>query len=162
MVIFLMDSTMRALTILQPYATALAIALKLRETRSWATSYRGTIAIHAGKSHEFMGGDAEWYMNLQSAKQIGEHAFGAVIAVADLVDVWPTEKCIFPHSLSRGKRYELTTADHLLGDWSPGRYAWEFKNMRKLKEPVPTRGYQGLWTPDEATLKAVLDNLLPI
>lgn len=33
----------------QPWASALAIRSKRNETRSWATSYRGPIAIHAAK-----------------------------------------------------------------------------------------------------------------
>ena len=37
---------MKALTLYQPYATAIALGLKKYETRSWATSYRGPLAIH--------------------------------------------------------------------------------------------------------------------
>lgn len=39
---------MKALTLHQPYATLLAIGRKRIETRGWATTYRGPIAIHAG------------------------------------------------------------------------------------------------------------------
>lgn len=38
---------MKALTIWQPWATAIAIGAKRIETRSWETHYRGPIAIHA-------------------------------------------------------------------------------------------------------------------
>ena len=38
---------MKAITIWQPWATLLPLGVKLYETRSWATSYRGPIAIHA-------------------------------------------------------------------------------------------------------------------
>lgn len=38
---------MKALTIWQPWASLLACGGKRFETRSWATSYRGPIAIHA-------------------------------------------------------------------------------------------------------------------
>lgn len=41
---------MRALTLHQPWATAVALGVKTVETRSWATSYRGPLAIHAGTS----------------------------------------------------------------------------------------------------------------
>ena len=40
---------MRALTLTQPWAEAVASGLKVWETRSWQTSYRGPIAIHAAK-----------------------------------------------------------------------------------------------------------------
>lgn len=40
---------MRCLTLTQPWATLVAIGAKRIETRSWSTSYRGPLAIHAGK-----------------------------------------------------------------------------------------------------------------
>ncbi len=41
---------MRALTLHQPWASLIALGVKTIETRSWSTSYRGPLAIHAGKS----------------------------------------------------------------------------------------------------------------
>ena len=38
---------MKALTIWQPWASLLVSGRKKYETRSWATAYRGPIAIHA-------------------------------------------------------------------------------------------------------------------
>ena len=38
---------MKALTIWQPWASLLVSGQKKYETRSWATAYRGPIAIHA-------------------------------------------------------------------------------------------------------------------
>ena len=38
---------MRAITIRQPWASLIALGLKNVETRSWTTTHRGTIAIHA-------------------------------------------------------------------------------------------------------------------
>lgn len=40
---------MKAITLWQPWASLLACGAKGYETRSWATSYRGQIAIHAAK-----------------------------------------------------------------------------------------------------------------
>lgn len=39
-----------ALTVLQPWASLIALDEKQFETRSWSTPYRGTLVIHAGKS----------------------------------------------------------------------------------------------------------------
>jgi len=33
----------------------------------------------------------------------------------------------------------------LFGDFSPGRFAWEFANVKMLTEPIPAKGAQGLW-----------------
>ena len=38
---------MKAITIWQPWAEFIAAGVKHNETRSWATKYRGPIAIHA-------------------------------------------------------------------------------------------------------------------
>ena len=40
---------MKALTLYQPYASLIAVGAKTIETRSWGTSYRGGLLIHAGK-----------------------------------------------------------------------------------------------------------------
>lgn len=96
---------------------------------------------------------------------------GAVIAVADLVgchkieaendgtpfyryNPTPSEilklKADFPGQKDYGnlRIRRLCASEHqelLFGDWTPGRYAWEFANVTMLTEPVPTRGMQGLW-----------------
>lgn len=41
---------MKALTIIQPWATLIASSHKMNETRSWKTNYRGEVLIHAGKN----------------------------------------------------------------------------------------------------------------
>ena len=40
---------MKALTLHQPYASAIALGLKHFETRAWKTTYRGPVAIHAAQ-----------------------------------------------------------------------------------------------------------------
>jgi len=40
-----------ALTLWQPYASLTALSAKGNEIRSWATSYRGPLAIHAAKRY---------------------------------------------------------------------------------------------------------------
>lgn len=41
---------MKTLTLHQPWASLIAAGVKTIETRSWSTSYRGPLAIHAGKA----------------------------------------------------------------------------------------------------------------
>lgn len=41
---------MKAITVWQPWATLLGTGQKHNETRSWRTSYRGEILIHAAKT----------------------------------------------------------------------------------------------------------------
>jgi len=39
---------MKAITLCQPWASAIAVGLKVYETRSWKTSYRGPLAVVFG------------------------------------------------------------------------------------------------------------------
>ena len=39
---------MKALTIQQPWASLITMGVKIIETRSWSSKYRGPLAIHAG------------------------------------------------------------------------------------------------------------------
>lgn len=94
---------MKAITIWQPWASLKAINAKEFETRGWATSYRGPIAIHAGKG--FYGPYACELPNkfAETAAKVlwpgvtdpcvitdnwDELPRGAVIAVGELVNIW--------------------------------------------------------------------------
>src|SRR3954462_15938308 len=48
---------MRALSVRQPWASLIAHGHKLIENRSWCTSYRGPLLIHAGQSVDREVGD---------------------------------------------------------------------------------------------------------
>ncbi len=152
---------MKAITIWQPWASLLACGEKKYETRSWETPYRGPIAIHAAqKSFDtriYL--DRELYPYAEALKLPDIYSFntlpyGCIIATAELVNC---------HQIVRyGGRglsssdpgwledddiglYEPTEQELLFGDWTPGRYAWEFANMKLLPSPIPAKGNQRLW-----------------
>lgn len=141
---------MRALTIRQPWASLIATGVKRYETRSRPTRVRGRIAIHAGLALPFRRGitrcmapdvtvfhfwrDGLWIetgAGLQ--REMRRLPLGAVVATAELVDCVRTEDTGTP------------TLERRLGDWTPGRWAWELADVRPLAEPVPARGKQGWW-----------------
>lgn len=41
------------------------------------------------------------------------------------------------------------------GDYTPGRWAWLLTDVRRLEAPIPVRGAQGVWRPDEDLVAAV-------
>lgn len=112
-----------ALTVCQPYAEMIAAGEKLIENRTWPTAYRGRLYIHAGKSREW----------LDDGEEREGMAFGAVVAVADLVDCLRVEDV--PQNLD--DRYLV----HANGPW-----CWLLQNVRRLPQPLPWRGAQGLWS----------------
>jgi hypothetical protein len=147
---------MKALSLLQPWATLIAIGAKQIETRSWNTAYRGPLAIHASLSKRFISMRSSDYVcgeepfrsiltaearrivyayphPLESAKRI--LPLGVVIATCNLVDVQPT------HVISDA----LSGQEAAFGDFTPGRFAWFLDNIKMLPEPVPAKGKLGLW-----------------
>lgn len=114
---------MKVLTLTQPWASLIKDGIKKIETRSWQTTFRGVIAIHASKK-----------VDIDACRRFGyDHSTiitGAIICTAILVDI-----VRFPH---RG-----ITPD-IYGDFSDGRYGWILENVEPI-EPIEARGYQFLW-----------------
>ena len=120
---------LRAFTIKQPWAWAIAHAGKTIENRDWRTYQRGTIAIHAG---------AAWHWDRQLPRGIAqpddsEIHFSAIIAIADLVD------CV----------------DHARSKWFGGPFGFVLDNIRPLKKPVPCKGALSFWHVPSAQVNAI-------
>jgi hypothetical protein len=100
---------MKALTLWQTWATLVSIGAKTIETRSWGTSYRGPLAIHAAKQdisyHEML-----LFADLLKGVRL---PLGRVVAICELYDVLPTS-CEWT---------EINPLERRLGDFSIGRYA---------------------------------------
>lgn len=135
---------MKAISLWQPWASAMASGNKQNETRSWPTSYRGDLLICSSKRkptpEEVGSGDYNIAMGLP---------YGCALCVVELVNCVPTQ-CF--HGNPRAK---LSNTERELGDYTPGRFAWLTKNLRTLRRPIPIVGRQGLWNVDEQTLDAV-------
>ncbi len=136
---------MRAITLWQPYATAIACGSKTIETRSWNTDYRGRIAIHAAK---------RWTPKQRRFAQIEVNLgrlppqihLGMVVATAEIVDVRTSEE-LLP---------TIDGANRTFGDFAPGRFGWMLENIQPLREPFPWVGRQRFFTiPDELIEKAI-------
>jgi hypothetical protein len=126
----------KALTIRQPWAWAIAAGHKPVENRSWTTSYRGPLAIHAGKGIDRHA--LPFVRELLAPLGVDPTELeqplirGAVIATAELVDV-----C--------ARAANGDTCD--CGPWAePGQFHWRLANVQRLAEPVPVTGRLGLWS----------------
>lgn len=162
---------MKAITLWQPWASLLACGAKQYETRSWETSYRGPIAIHAAKKDPcripLLGMEA---FEAATKKALEKAGFtwcllptGCVIATAELVNCWrivynPGTDIDKAKTIPIGAELDVpkhhpdfhhyivpTEQEMLFGDWTPGRYAWEFANMAMLQGSIPAKGMQRLW-----------------
>lgn len=132
---------MKAISLWQPWASAIALGYKRHETRSWPTRHRGPIAIHAAK--RWTRDERDWCRHF--AAQLGDMRLldpprGAIVAVARLVAATKMEDVVA--SLSR--------QEVALGNYAPGRHAWRLEDIRNLTTPIPFTGRQGIFEiPDE-------------
>jgi activating signal cointegrator 1 len=161
---------MKALSLWQPWAQGIVLGLKSIETRSWFTSYRGPLLIHAAKRWTEEEAAAQAFLAEKALSLLGyDHAaaiamgiegrppLGAVVALAELDDCFNTEPMV-----RHGVVDELELA---FGDFRPGRYGWCLGDVRPLPEPIPWPGKQGLWDAPrdlQALVKAALAGRKPI
>lgn len=150
---------MKTISVLQPWASLIAIGAKRIETRSWQTTFRGPLAIHASKKRPPRQGDLPWdtFSTITNAitKALGcwdckwsNIPLGCVIATCRLVNcikINPFLSGQYCFISSAGIKYELSQNEYAFGDYTPGRYAWILEDVKLLPEPIPAKGMQGLW-----------------
>lgn len=144
---------MKALSLMQPWATLIAQGAKRIETRNWSTSYRGPLAIHASKSLP------RWVVDVvrsepQFAAALGNQALddlprGCIVATCQLVAVKfiPLGGDGWDWIGPTGRQYDytITNRERAFGDFTIGRYAWLLADVRPIDAPIPAKGALGLW-----------------
>ena len=128
---------MLCLSCTQPWATLVVTGAKLFETRSWTTTYRGPLMIHAAKTFP---ASARRFAELE---RLDDLPLGAIIGRVVLKTIHRAE-VLAP---------KLTDLERLYGDYTPGRWAWELADAETFETPIPYRGALGLF---EVTLPAEL------
>jgi hypothetical protein len=126
---------MKILTIWDPWASFMARGWKRYETRGWRTSYRGLIALHAAKTTRCLKDTDEILLRAGITEPFPASGegwnLGCILAIARLVDCVPTVTS------------NVSKQERALGDYSEGRFAWKFEDLRRIK-PLPLKGLQGL------------------
>lgn len=148
----------KVITLQQPYATLVAVDAKEYETRGWLTHYRGPLLIHAalgvGMSEakfEALCESEPFKAFLAAADFSPVYALprGAILARVQLVDCLPIEHIIDGKWIQSGERMlPLSYRERMFGHYGgkQQRYIWILKDPERLKEPIPAKGQQGLWT----------------
>lgn len=133
-----------ALTICQPWATAIACGLKRIETRGWRPGYRGPLAIHAGLADSpVMLADV---LSLVPELPPGPYPRGVVVAVCNLVACEPMKEA-------------PTDLEDRLGWFGPRRYGWVLDDARALPAPVRSKGALGLWRVPTDAVRAIWEQI---
>lgn len=139
---------LRTITLWQPWASLVVIGAKTWETRSWDTSYRGPLVIHAAQ---------RWTPNQRALT--AQEPFKSALMEAGIYDL-PLGKVLgkvrliyttqcpetgmitLPHLFDPYKMHE---PERTFGDYAAGRYAWELRDPERLSIPIPASGHQGFW-----------------
>ncbi len=132
---------MKCLVICQPYASLIIAGIKPVENRPWRTNYRGPLAILAGKSKELINELYEWddpaakwkaksFQRLLKCEIFHDLPFGTIIGTVELNEIYSEQ--YYSHRFGYNQ-------------WASGPECWCLRNPRKLTEPIPYRGQQGLF-----------------
>ena len=161
---------MKAICLLQPWATLMAIGAKRIETRSWATAYRGSLVIVASRKWTREQEDLliRFCASIPHGSQLGnecEHLPGSArrrgylalplgkalcqIELVDCVRIKP-EGIMSIHNADP-LRYN---DEEEFGDFSDGRYAWLTSWTHRFANPFDVRGRLGLFGIDDELVRA--------
>lgn len=145
----------RALSVQQPWAWAITSGFKTIENRSWATSYRGRVAIHASSNERWL--TAAAYYDLDDAlfsvdPRIGEILdtdpnyldrgfvhLSCIVGTVEIID------CVDYYECSSYNDYPPSPfgIDH--EEWASGDYCWMLAHAHRFRVPIPTSGKLNLW-----------------
>jgi activating signal cointegrator 1 len=165
---------MKAISLWQPWASAIAFNSKRIETRPWRTHYRGPLAIHAAKrcvKYELIHLSSCWnwqgalhpvllnkFKNLSLWESL---PFGAIVAVCILMDCRPTGS-FTQHELD-DLRLPEGESEHLyswterqMGNFGLDRWGWILSDIKQVDPPIPFKGQQGLFNVPDELLKGYL------
>ncbi|TCP38764.1 ASCH domain-containing protein [Tamaricihabitans halophyticus] len=134
---------MRALSIRQPWAALILAGHKPTENRTWHTTYRGPLAIHAGQRYD------------RNARHLAAE-FGITttprgwLGTVELIDVHHDRDCCRP--------------------WGePDTWHWVMTNPQPFAAPIPGRGQLGLHQPpahiahhQRTHTQQLTDSLIPL
>ncbi len=106
------------------------------ELRSWPTGYRGPVLIHAGKTTDKLAAQS---LGLDPDNLVT----GAIVGVATLSDC---------RAFTEEDAEMLRRRQAYAGSWLPGLYAWELRDVRRVRAQA-FRGRLGLFdVPDDLEL----------
>lgn len=156
------DIQVKAISLWQPWASLWVLGFKRNETRSWATSHRGSLAVQAAK---FMP-TAELYALFQRPE--GEPFVRVLESIGCSVDRRiPGRTLVGRGALPRGaiigtvnvSGCERITAENYpigderaFGDYTAGRFMWPTSDRKSFATPIHYRGAQGFFEVPDSIL----------
>ena len=127
---------MKAITIKEPWATLIAEGLKEYEFRTWKTTYRGDILIHAGKGYDKNNLERFESRNLN-------YSYGKIIAKATITDCVEIDDKLVKELLKKDKE----VYKNLSIKRDKPLYGFKLENVERIY-PIEVKGQLGFWNYD--------------
>lgn len=136
---------MKAISLLQPWASLVVLGAKEYETRSWKTKHRGKLLIHASarmmREHIVLCRQPLFPLFVPEPEKL---PLGAIVGMVELVSVHHTEDVL----------QHISGQEIAFGDYGPGRYAWKLENPVLFETPIPCAGALSIWDSVEPVARA--------
>lgn len=134
---------LKCLTVCEPWASAIIFGSKRHENRTWTTSHRGPLLVHAGMNRSWLGAmhDPRTRRLFEDCGRMlaREEHFGKIIGLVEITAVDRPEDVDSP--------------------FATGPYCWRVEKPRAFRTPIRMRGQQGLFDVTvDADLRAAIDN----
>lgn len=141
---------MKTLSLLQPWASLIAIGAKKWETRSWKPSAamlyvirEKGLLIHASAKFDYQNKGLLTYPPFCAfLKNPDECPVSAIIAKVRIGRVIPTMDWV--EEFKPHKNPDAAT-ERAFGNYNSGRWAWEILDVEALETPVPAKGSLSIW-----------------
>ncbi len=162
----------RGFSLLQPWASLVALGEKVIETRSRPNGYRGAVVTASSarinvddgalafRDRDFA---AAWRRHPGYASRARDLPLGVFVSVSRFVACLPTVEVIdqLRAAEARGLRPSVAgvscgLAESAFGNYAPGRWGYVFAETHVLVKPVPCKGMLGFWTIGEPYRAALL------
>lgn len=128
---------MKVLSLTEPYASLIKEKKKFIETRSWKTSYRGELYIHASITK--IPKECEEDPELMALVKNTPLNLGNIICKCKLVD------CIYMTKEYVENMKKNNHQEYICGKYEEGRYAWLLEDIIPLKNPLKAKGQLNIW-----------------
>ena len=133
----------KIISVRQPWAWLIVAGHKDIENRTWRTSYRGRLLIHASKAMD----PEDFPMQRKWIRESGivipeDLPRGAIVGAATLTDVWNANRGKVRRHCSQCHQYDLQYKDN--SPWFEGPYGFEMADAVEFAEPIPYRGQLGI------------------
>ena len=157
--------TLRALTVISPWSTLIALNAKPVENRTWAPYLKpgDYLAIHAG-AWDTSKVLREWHGALELAGVYGLlEAIPLLAGFRDLlvsrapqsqIDAYCKSSCAYSSIVAVAVLDEVRSEPRGDDPWFCGPVGWYLRDVTSF-DPVPCKGAQGLWTVPPAPLELV-------